>query len=64
MKMIDETLTYRGQLYARVPDSYATEICDICGNRRKCDYWMSYGRNVRFWDICRSCQTMIRKGKE
>ena len=62
--MIDETLTYGGRLYALVSGTYDMEICDICGRRRKCDYWQSYGESdKRFWDICRSCLSRIKAGE-
>lgn len=61
MKDVDETLTYEGRTYVLVSGTYDMEICDICGKRRKCDYWQSYGdSDKRFWDICRGCLSQIK----
>lgn len=50
-----------------MPDTYATEICDFCGNKKKCDYYVSDDEEAWkqvSYDICKDCQKEISEGKE
>lgn len=50
-----------GSVFYRVADTYEMNICDCCGNKRKCDlyehsYETKYGTaDVVFMDLCRTC---------
>ena len=51
-----------GSEFVLIPDTYESNICDCCGNRRKCDlfehaYTTDLGTgDVVFMDLCRSCR--------
>lgn len=53
---------HAGDVFELKADSYASEICDVCGQRRKCD-WLEYkGPEIKTgMDCCRSCQKKILK---
>ncbi len=46
-----------GSVYELIPNTYATEVCDGCGTKKKCDYfvWREEKKSV-FLDLCRTCQ--------
>ena len=50
----------KGEIFDLMDGTYASEICDVCGNRRMCDYLASFSRDKfgcrGFFDCCRSCQ--------
>ncbi len=50
-----------GSEFIRIANTYASDICDCCGKRRKCDlyehaYTTDHGTgDVVFMDLCRTC---------
>lgn len=47
-----------------VPETYDNEVCDICGRRRKCDWYEPVVRkdpwtDLTGMDICRQCQRLL-----
>ena len=46
-----------GSIAVRVDGTYDTEVCDVCGKKRKCDWyeWRPGIAGMTGMDICRSC---------
>ena len=52
-----------GDTFNLMPDSYESNICDVCGQRKKCD-WLEnrvLGNGKTGMDCCRTCQKKILK---
>ena len=51
-----------GSEFTLVKDTYESNVCDCCGNRRKCDLFVHFYTNSMgykdtvFLDLCRSCR--------
>lgn len=48
-----------GSVYEMVPNCYMSAICDGCGTKKKCDYFVWRGKEEYqrvFLDLCRTCQ--------
>lgn len=49
-----------------ISGSYENNVCDMCGNPRKCDYWQNTNKNPAKdeWigiDLCRTCSRELKK---
>jgi hypothetical protein len=50
----------KGDIFDLRDGTYDSEICDICGNRRMCDWLIYFGDHHKAgFDCCRSCQKKI-----
>ena len=50
----------KGDVFDLRDGTYDSEICDICGNRRMCDWLIYCGDQMKSgFDCCRSCQKTI-----
>lgn len=50
-----------GESYDLIPDTYTLTVCDICGNKRKCDFFVPsekalYIPHITGFDCCRGCR--------
>ena len=46
-----------GTYFDLVENSYATAVCDICGKRKKCNYFECWCHNpIVGFDCCRTCR--------
>ncbi len=52
--------TPAGSVYELIENTYEKNICDCCGNARKCDFFRLCDEEdparVTFLDMCRKCQ--------
>lgn len=50
---------FRNEKYYRQEGTYSSQICDLCGMKRNCDYWVNADlMHTKGWigfDACRSC---------
>lgn len=44
-----------GTEFNLVPGTYASQVCDVCGNRRMCDWYVPKDCSVTGMDVCRTC---------
>lgn len=50
----------KGDVFDLIDGTYDSEICDICGKRRMCDWLIYCGDQMKSgFDCCRSCQKTI-----
>ena len=59
----DAFIFHKGDIFDLMDGTYDSEICDVCGNRRMCDFLVGcsydkWGCRGSF-DCCRSCQKEI-----
>lgn len=48
----------KGDILTLIIDTYALEICDVCGKKRKCD-WFEQTEKLTGIDVCRECRKKI-----
>lgn len=53
---------HAGDVFELIDNTYTSEICDVCGQKRRCD-WLTYmgPESKTGMDCCRSCQRKILK---
>ncbi len=45
--------------------TYETQVCDVCGKKKKCDYFSGHfeaGHHAVYMDVCRACQRILSAG--
>ena len=52
-----------GTPFYLIENTYALEVCDVCGKKRTCDYYQSKDPVV-FLDVCRSCRNELNFKKD
>lgn len=49
-------------VFTLIEGTYEANVCDCCGQKRRCDYYYSDNQNGRtFVDLCRSCRNKMKK---
>ena len=55
---------HAGDRFVLIKDTYDLEICDLCGKKRKCDWFEYDGENYTGIDVCRGCQKDVFKEEQ
>lgn len=66
-ELLEPTFIFeKGDTFHLMPNSYEMNVCDVCCQKRKCD-WLEndeLGNGKTGMDCCRSCQKRILKAVE
>ena len=54
-----------GTVFYYIANSYELNVCDICGKKRKCDWFECEDIGILTgFDCCRSCRSEVLEGNE